>query len=408
MKKKIYATAGYNTTFLGSGRKEFNPKSPMPGFESYLKEAADGSLSQLGRAEFDAGVISNFMASRFINQANLPGFLPFAVPNLYGKPCTSVEGACGSGGLAIANGVLQILSDRADSVFVTGFEVQNTIKAVYGADILAGAAYYNQERKDGHAFFFPGVFSKRAGAYFKKYGEETTRKAMATWYEQAITNARKFSKAQEFHNRVDDLYSLGMTPPNKNAFLEYLNLYDCSKVSDGASSIVLLSEEGLKKCGVKKEDTIEIIACESAQGDITEKPKELTELTTTKIAVQRALESANISKEQIGLLELHDCFSITAILALEAIGLEKKGKAGEAILEGKYSVDRDLPTNISGGLCGFGHPTGATGVRQLVDLQQQFTRKAEHQAQFKTPFGMMVSMGGDDKTLTAIVTRSTN
>ncbi len=347
------------------------------------------------------------MAPRFIKQANLPGFLPSLVPSLLGKPCTGVEGACGSGGRALATAVRSVLSDCADTVFVIGFEIQNSMKSVYGADVLAGAADYHRERKSGHAHFFPGIFAERAGAYFQKYGEEKARRGMAKWYEQNILNARKNPKAQEYHNTIEDLYKAGMTPPDAEKFIPYLNLFDCSKISDGASSIVIASEEGLKKLGLSPKDAIEIIAVEAAEGDITQPPPDPTALTNTMKAVRKAFEQAEISKEELALLEVHDCFSITGLLSIEAIGLAKPGQASETILEGILTKEGKLPTNLSGGLCGFGHPTGASGVRQLVDLLHQLTGKAANQLQAKSPFGLMVSMGGNDITVTAIVVRAT-
>ena len=217
-RKKIYVAAGYNTTYFGSGRKEFDPSKPMPTMEDYLLETARGTASQLSNPEFDEGVIGSFMAARFLNQANLPGFLPFVMPSLNGKPCTAVEGACGTGGRAIGTALRSVLSGLADSVFVTGFEIQNNMKAVYGADLLAGAAYYTKERKEGQAYFFPGIFAYRAGAYFDKYGQEVSRQAMAKWYEQAILNARKNPKAQEFHNKRENLFALGMSPSRFRKF----------------------------------------------------------------------------------------------------------------------------------------------------------------------------------------------
>jgi acetyl-CoA C-acetyltransferase len=405
MRKKVYAAAGYNTTYMGSGRPEFNPKKLRP-FEEYLKETAEGTCSQLSEPVFDEGVIASFMSGRFLKQANLPGFLPFMVPSLYGKPCTAVEGACGSGGRAIAMGVNAILSDTADSVFVAGFEMQNTMKAVYGADVLAGASYYNKERKQGHAHFFPGIFARRAGAYYDKYGYEKTREAMAKWYEQSILNARHNPKAQEYHNRTEDLLALGMMPPNPSRFVPHLNLSDCSKVSDGASSIGLFSEEGLAKSGIPKEKAVEIIGVAGAEGNITRDPDDWTVLSTTVIAARKAFDKAGLSKEAIGLLELHDCFSITGLLALEAIGFAEPGKAAQFVLEGKTAPDGKIPINLSGGLGGFGHPTGATGVRQLVDLTQQLTGCAPNQIETKASHGMMVSMGGNDKTVTCIIARA--
>src|SRR5690606_30012903 len=102
LRKKVFFAAGHSTVFFGSGRPEFRPGKPMPSFETYLRESALGTLDQIPNPEFDEGVIANFMAGRFLKQGNLPGFLPFVVPGLKGKPCMRVEGACGSGGLALA------------------------------------------------------------------------------------------------------------------------------------------------------------------------------------------------------------------------------------------------------------------------------------------------------------------
>lgn len=404
-RKSVYAAAGYTTTFFGPGRKEFDPSKPMVPFEHYLKETSEGTCAQIPHPDFDEGVLGSFMAARFLSQAHLPGFLPFMVPSLLGKPCTGVEGACGTGGRSIATAVRSVLSDEADAVFVGAFEVQNTVKAVYGADILAGAAHYARERKEGYAYFFPGIFAERAGEYARRYGENDARQGMAKWYEQAILNARLNPKAQEYHNTSADLFSLGMTPPDPEKFLPYLNAYDCSKVSDGAASLGVFSEEGLKKSGIKKKDAIEIVSVGAAEGDITKSPLDLTTFSTTEIAVKKALEQAPISLEEIGILEVHDCFTISGLLSLEAAGFAPKGKAPEFILEGNNAPKGKIPTNLSGGLCGFGHPTGASGVRQLVDLFLQFTGQAANQVDPKTPYGMMISMGGNDKTVTCIVVK---
>ncbi len=406
LRRKVFFAAGYNTMFFGPGRKEFNPKKPMRPFNEYLQEAAEGTCSQVEAADFDEGVIGNFMAPRFIKQANLPGFLPSLVPSLLHKPCTGVEGACGSGGRALATAIRIILSDCADAVFVTGFEVQNTMKAVYGADVLSGAGFHKDQRKTGCAHFFPGVFAERAGAYYDKYGYEDTRQGMAHWYEHSVTNARLNPKAQEYHNTASDLYGLGMTEPNAERFVPNLNLFDCSKVSDGASAIVVASEEGLKRLGVALKDTVQVVGVGGAEGDITAPPIDPTALTTTHHAVKNALAQAGISHDDLGLLELHDCFSITALLALEAVGFAGSGKASAFIRDGGVRNEGAIPTNLSGGLCGFGHPVGASGVRQAVDLWQQLTGHAENQIQPKNPLGMLVSMGGNDVTVTAIVVKA--
>ena len=408
LRRRIFIGAGYNTMCFGSGRKEFHPKKPMPTFETYLREAAQGCLAQIPNPDFDEGVISNFMAGRFLKQGNLPGFLPMAVPGLKGKPCVRVEGACGSGGLALAAAAKSLLAETAETVFVMGFEVQNLVKAVYVADILAGAGYFNGERKQGHAFFFPGTFSDRAGAYCAQYGAESARRGMAKWFELSILNARRNPKAQEHHNAAADLMALGMTLPDGRKFVPNLNLYDCSKVSDGASALVMASEEGLKRLGLKPEEMIELTGFGGSEGDITERPADPTFLGNTAQAAQVALGMAGVGRDGIGVLELHDCFSITGLLALESIGFAAPGKAASFVLDGHTAPEGALPTNLSGGLGGFGHPVGATGVRQMVDLFEQLGGKAPNPAKSGRPgkeHGMMVSMGGNDMTVTALVVR---
>jgi len=407
LRKKAYLTAGYNTISLGSGRKEFHPKKPRPGLEHYIQDAGKGVLAQINDPEnIDEGIIANFMAARFNKQGNLAALIPTIHPSLEYKPHTRVEGACGSGGLALLTSVKSISSDISDVVLTIGVEVQNTVKAIYGADILAGAGHYASERKKGHAYFFPAQFSDRAGVCYDKFGYEHMRKGMASWYKQAIENARKNPKAQEHHNTIEDLYAAGMTPPNPKAFVDHLNVYDCSKVSDGASALLFVSEEGLKKIGLDKKDAIEVVGFGIAVANITKSPEDLTVMTTTQKAVEKAYQMAGIGPEDIGVLEVHDCFTIGGLLALEAAGIVKYGEASAFVQEGKTNINAEFPTNITGGLIGFGHYTGGTGVRQAVDCVHQLTGKAgDNQIKLNPdkPYALMISMGGNDKTVTAMI-----
>jgi acetyl-CoA acetyltransferase len=407
LRKPVYLTAGSNTVSFGSGRKEFNPKAERPGLEYYIAEAGKGVLAQINDPNnIDEGVISNFMAARFCKQGNLPGLIPIIHPSLEYKPCTRVEGACGSGGLALYTSMKSVLSDVSDVVLAIGVEVQNTVKAVYGADILAGAGHYITERKEGHAYFFPAKFSDRAGEYFKKYGQEKTRKAMAKWFELAVLNARKNPKAQEYHNSIEDLFGAGMTPPNPKGFCEYINVYDCSKVSDGASALLFASEEGLKKLGIDKKDAIEVVGFGQSQADLTKKPDDMTKLATTRKSVEKAYASSGLGPKDIGILEVHDCFTIGGLMHLEATGIVGPGEAPDFVCEGKTKIDGEIPTNATGGLVGFGHYVGGTGVRQAVDLIHQLTGKAgdcQVRVNPNKPFGLMISMGGNDRTVTVMI-----
>ena len=405
--KKVYMYGGYNTISLGTGRKEFNPKKSRPGIEHYMKEAGQGVLEQIGGAKnVDDGVIGNFMASRFVNQANLPGFLPMIDKGLSMKYGTSVEGACGSGGLALQTGIRNILSGTSDVSLALGVEVQNTMKAIYGADVLAGAGWF-QKRKAGHAYFFPGQFSERAGAYFEKYGKERARKGMSRWFANAMVNARLDPTAQEYHNTLPDPYATCLNmEPNGKFFVDNLNVLDCSKVSDGASGIAVCSEEGLKRIGVHKSEAVEVVSFVQSVRDITQDPTDLTELEAIKYAANKALEEAGITVHELSTAEVHDCFSIAGILTVEALGLAKPGEGCDYVAEGNTAREGIMPINTSGGLIGWGHPTGGTGVHQAVTIWQQLTEKAgDYQVKIHDdrPYGMTINMGGDDVTISAIV-----
>ncbi|KPK71084.1 3-ketoacyl-CoA thiolase [candidate division WOR_3 bacterium SM23_60] len=408
-RKKVYACAGYYTVSLGTGRKEFHPKKPRPGIEYYIKEAGLGSIKQIQNPEnIDEGIIGNFVAERFCHQGNLGGFFPYVHETFQYKPCIRVEGACDSGGLALVTALKTILADLAEVILCIGVEVQNSVKAIYGADYLAAAGWYSGERKNGHAYFFPDKFSQRAGACFDKFGHDKVRSGMAQWYVNAIEHARKNPKAQEYHNQNTDLYATGMSSPTPKAFCEHISVFDCSKVSDGGAALIFASEEGLKKIGVGMKDAVEVISYGQVQDNLTTPPPDLTKLTTCRIAAQRAYERAGVKPEDLSVLDVHDCFTIAGLLAVEAAGFAEYGEGADFVKSGNTKLSGSIPTNTSGGLIGYGHPTGATGVRQAVDVVHQLMGKAgDYQVNIdgQRPYGMMSSMGGDDRTVVAMVFR---
>jgi len=407
LRRKVYMAAGYNTLSLGTGRSEFNPKKPRPGLEHYIREAGQGTLKQIGGAKnVDEGAIGNFMASRFNKQGHLAGFIPYIDEELQYKPCIRTEGACASGALTLMSGMKSILAETAEVVMALGVEVQNTVKAIYGADVLAGAGWF-KNRKNGHAYFFPGQFSDRAKAYYEKYGMEYARKGMRQWFVNAIENARLCPTAQEYENKVTDLGGLyDKMTPNGKAFVDSLNVLDCSKVSDGASAITIMSEEGLKRCGIPKDKAVQIMGYAQVERNITNDPPDLTELTAIKKAAKQALESAGITLDDLATAEVHDCFSIAGILTTEALGFAEPGKGAQFVADGNTSRKGKIPMNTTGGLIGWGHPTGGTGVHQAVTIWEQLTGNAgDAQIEISPdkPYGMTINMGGDDVTIVAIV-----
>jgi acetyl-CoA acetyltransferase len=406
MNEKVYVAAGSYTVSLGTGRKEFNPRKPRPGLEHYIQEAGRGVLAQMKDPDvIDECVIGNFMAARFCRQGNLAALMPTIHPSLAFKPSTRTEGACGSGGLAVYTAIKTVLAGLADVVLVVGTEVQNTVKAIYGADILAGAGHYASQRKAGHAYFFPAMFSDRAGVCFQRFGHDKVRKAMTQWFVNAVEHARKCPEAQEYHNETADLHALGNTPPNPKAFVEHLNFLDCSKVSDGAAGLLVCSKEGLKKAGIEKKDAALVTGLGCSVANLTEPPEDPTKVATSASAVQKAFRMADISAKDLAFAEVHDCFSITGILMAEATGICGHGEGYDFISEGRTKLTGDLPLNTSGGLIGHGHYTGGTGVRQTVDNWRQLTGRAgDFQVKIseKRPYGLVISMGGNDKTVVAL------
>jgi acetyl-CoA C-acetyltransferase/acetyl-CoA acyltransferase len=408
LRRDVYMTAGHNTVSMGTGRKEFNPRKPRPGLEEYIREAGRGVLQAVGGgASVDEGVIGNFMAARFNGQGNLAALIPAIDETLQWKPCTRVEGACCSGALALVSGIKSVLAETAEMVLAVGVEVQNTVKAIYGADILATAGW-SRERKAGHAYFFPGKFSDRAGAYFEKYGQDCARRAMARWYRNAIENARLCPTAQEYHNTTADLEALALSRPTPDSFVDHLNVYDCSKVSDGASAIAIASEDGLRRAGISKTNAVRVLGVGQVEADLTRPPDDLTRLETTERAIELALHMAGIGVGDLATVETHDCFTIAGILAVEAIGLAQPGQGPDFVLHGNSARGGRVPFNTTGGLIGWGHPTGATGVHQAVTIWEQLTGRAgasQIEIAPDRPYGLSVNMGGDDKTVVAIIYR---
>ncbi len=407
LRRKVYMAAGYNTISLGTGRSEFNPKKTRPGLEHYIKEAGQVTLEKIGGAtNVDESAIGNFMASRFNKQGHLAGFIPMIDDDLQYKPSIRTEGACASGALALMSGMKSVLAETAEVVLTVGVEVQNTVKAIYGADVLAGAGWF-QNRKKGHAYFFPGQFSDRAKAYYDKYGMEYARAGMRQWFVNAMENARLCPTAQEYENNTKDLAGLyDKMKPNGKAFVDNLNVLDCSKVSDAASAIAIMSEEGLERCGISKDQAVEIIGFGQVERNLTNDPPDKTELTAIKKAAKQALEMARITIEQLGTIEVHDCFSIAGVLSTEALGFAEPGKGAQFVADGNTKRDGKIPINTTGGLIGWGHPTGGTGVHQAVTIWEQLTGNAgAAQIEIKSdkPFGMTINMGGDDVTVVAIV-----
>lgn len=180
-------------------------------------------------------------------------------------------------------------------------------------------------------------------------------------------------------------------------FKKFLKLSDCSQVSDGGSALVLVSEEGLTQLGISKEDCTEVVGSSIATGNLYVDSDPLA-LHTTAAAANNAYAEAGATAADVDVGEVHDCFTITEILMYEALGFAKNGEGKEMVRDGSTQIDGRIPINTGGGLVGFGHPVGATGIKQLLEVHRQMKGKCgEYQMKDKPELGICANMGGDDK-----------
>ncbi len=328
-------------------------------------------------------------------------------PDLLHKPVMRVEGACASGGLAFAS-ALESIQAGTDVALVVGVEVQTTESARTGGDYLARASHYARQR-DLDDFTFPALFARRVKAYQETF--EVTDEDIARVSVKAYANANRNPLAHMQAVQMD--LATASTAGDRNpAFLSnealapYMKVSDCSQVSDGGAALVLVSEEGLRRLGRPRSDAIEVVALSHTTGNLWE-DSEPTRLDTTAVAALRVMQDAGITVGEVDVAEVHDCFTVTELLMMEAMGFSKPGAAAAMVAEGRTEISGDLPINTGGVLVGFGHPVGATGVKQIVEIWRQMKGRCGDYQLAKIPStGLTINMGGDDTTVVASVLRN--
>jgi acetyl-CoA acetyltransferase len=409
MSRRIFLLGGYNTAFIGKGHPDFvwknHPdfgKRENPGMEEHLAEAVAGAFATTGvdPERVDKGYIGNFVGELFCKQGHLGAALAGSHAGLAGKAMTRVEAACASGGLAVACAVDAIRAGN-DTILVAGVEVQTTVSAREGADYLARASHYRRQREIDD-FTFPALFGRRTKAYRERYGvtEEDIGRVAVKAYANANKNPLAHMKARKM-----DLATAGSANDRNPCFLQhpeyapFIKMSDCSQVSDGASAALIVSEAGLRAAGKTEADAIEIIGYGHSTASLYE-DGDLTQLWTTKAAAAKAYQAAGISASDIQVCEVHDCFTVTELLMMEALGLAEPGHGAAMVRDGATEIDGRVPVNTGGGLVGFGHPVGATGVKQTIEIWKQMKGLAGgYQVPGRARIGVTANMGGDDRTV---------
>lgn len=411
--KRAFIAGGHVTRFLGAKHPDFIwkkhadfGKRENPDLEYYIHEAINGALSntQTPAEAVDKVWIGNFCGELFNNQGHLGAAAIGSHAGLLHKPSMRVEGACASGGLAFACALDSVQASSSDVALVVGAEVQTTVSARVGGDYLARASHYRRQRHIDD-FTFPALFARRIKACQEELGY--TPGDLGVLSAKAYANANLNPKAHMHHVTMcaEVASAAGKLNPTflGNAELHpYLRVSDCSQVSDGGAALILCSEAGLQKLGIPMDQCVEVKGFSVATGNLYE-DSDPTCLHTTTAAAQRAFEQAGIPPSAMGVAEVHDCFTVTEMLMLEAIGLASRGEGAHMVRNGDLLLTGKLPCNTGGGLVGFGHPVGATGVKQLLEIHRQMKGHCDkYQIQTIPQFGVAANMGGDDKT--AVVT----
>lgn len=371
-----------NVSIIGAATTKFGELwevSPR----TLAREAVHGAMVDAGieTKQIQALFVGNMLSGILGGQEHLGAF--FAEELGLFVPAFKIEGACASGGLGLHNAVCSVLSGQYETVVALGVEKMTDHKPEDVATALMGAGS-EEERLAGVTF--PGLYALLARVHMETYG--TSQEDMAAVSVKNHYHASLNPNAQ-FHRPVTVEQVLASTK-----IADPLKLLDCSPISDGAAAVVVTSRQSQK-------NSVSIVASTVATDTLgLAQRKSLTELRATKDAALRAYKMASVEPKDIDIAEVHDCFSIAEILALEDLGFYAKGKAALAVSRNEVTIGRSkrFVVNPSGGLKGCGHPVGATGIKQIVELVEQLRGNAGQRQVKGAKIGLAQNVGGSGAT----------
>lgn len=345
-------------------------------------EAALLAIEDAGVDHIDSMYIGCMSSGLFVGQEHLSSLLSDYL-GMGPIPAARVESACSSGGLALRTGFIDVASGMNDIVLVGGVEKMTDVSVGGATFALSTAA--DQEYEVYHGVTFPGLYALMARAHMHKYG--TSRKQLA---QVAVKN--------HFHGSMNPLaqYPQKITAEEvieSVMVADPLRILDCSPITDGAAAVILAPLDLAKK--ISKKPVVKIIGSGHATDTIAlHSRNDLTEIKSTERAAKIAYDMAGKSPEEIHLAEVHDCFTIAEICVIEALGFAEKGKGGPATEHGMTTLGGKIPVNTSGGLKSKGHPVGATGVAQAIEITKQLRGEAGERQVKNAKVGLTQNMGG--------------
>jgi acetyl-CoA C-acetyltransferase len=350
-------------------------------------EAALKAMDDAGVDHLDSLYVGSMTPGLFVGQEHLASLLA----DYLGQcpiPAARVESACASGGLAVRMGWMDVALGLSDVVMVGGVEKMLDVDGGSATYALATAA--DQEYEGYNGATFPGLYAMIANAYQKKH------KISAEKFRDQLAHVAVKNHANGFLNPHAQFRSKISMDDVKNATMvaDPLRLLDCSPITDGAAAAILCPVELAKK-KFKNHPIVGIIGSGAATDTIALHDRDdLTYLRSTEIAAQKAYKMAGVGASKIDLAEVHDCFTIAEICVTEALGFFPVGKGGEAAAAGTTALNGKKPINTSGGLKSKGHPVGATGVAQIIELVLQLRGEAAERQLKNAKIGLAQNMGG--------------
>lgn len=371
------AVIGIGTTKFGElWDKSFRQLIAEAGFKAIMNAGISGT-------EIDALYVGSMSAGRFVGQehvgalvADCAGFSHMHIPSI------RVESACASGGLAISQGFFSVASGMNDIVVIGGIEKMTDVVGGEATNILATAL--DQEWETFFGATYPGLYAMIAMRHMHNFGttrEQLAQVAVKNHYNGSLNPYAQFKRPISLENVI-----------NAPLVASPLGMLDCSPVSDGAAAVVLCEANKAKKYSDKP---VKIIGSGQASDMLPlHGRKNLCTFESTVYAAKRAYKHANIKPKDIDVAEVHDCFTIAEILAIEDLGFVKKGEGGKAIEKEITTLKGEIPTNTSGGLKAKGHPIGATGVAQVAEIVLQLRGKADQRQVKDARIGLAHNIGG--------------
>jgi acetyl-CoA C-acetyltransferase len=400
---------GRGVALVGAGMSKFGAMKGKNSRDLFVEAFDEMRLSvDRGFDPRDVGAvyIGNYSSDLFENQGQIAPIMASWV-GLTPRPTVRVEAACASGGLALRLGALAIASGMYDIVLVGAVEKMTDLPTEKVTDALGTAADAAFEVSVG--FTFPGLYATMATAYLNKHGvsPEVLMKVAIKNHDHGSLN----EKAQ-FGTKVSELMAQrkasaarkGLPVPDwedEMAFLRDakpnpmiawpLRLYDCSPVSDGAATALLVAEHLAHHF---TDTPIHLIGSGQASDGAMHERKDLTTIPAARLAAHQAYEMAGVKAQDIDVTEVHDCFTIAEVIATEDLGFFAPGHGWKAAEDGVTHRTGAKPINTSGGLKSKGHPVGASGVGQAVEIWKQLRGQAGARQVENVHLGMTHNVGG--------------